>query len=160
MSQPSTTGNFSSAEILRQEETALFETLNKEIAIEVGEKAATLAADRNLPITISVELDGEEVFRKALPGAEDAHAGWITRKANVVRMTGHSTMYERVRAEELGINWHEVNGVKDETHAIHGGGFPLALISGELRGILLISGLPQVEDHLLAVEILSERKYR
>ena len=155
MSQPTTTGIFSSAEILKQEESTRFVLLTKEIAVGVGEKAARLAADRNLPITISVELDGEEVFRKALPGAEDAHAGWITRKANVVRMTGHSTMYERVRAEELGINWHEVNGVKDETHAIHGGGFPLALISGELRGILLISGLPQVEDHLLAVEVLS-----
>jgi uncharacterized protein (UPF0303 family) len=155
MSKPTTTGNFSSAEILKHEESTRFDLLTKEIAIEVGDKAAWLAADRNLPITISIELDGEEVFRKALPGAEDAHAGWITRKANVVRMTGHSTMYERVRAEELGINWHEVNGVKDETHAIHGGGFPLALISGELRGILLISGLPQVEDHLLAVEVLA-----
>ena len=155
MSQPTTTGNFSSAEILKQEKSARFITLTKEIAVEVGEKAAQLASDRNLQITISIELDGEEVFRKALPGAEDAHAGWITRKANVVRMTGHSTMYERVRAEELGINWHEANGVTDETHAIHGGGFPLVLTSGEFHGILLISGLPQVDDHLLAVEVLS-----
>ena len=154
MSQPTTTGNFSSAEILKQEESTRFDVLTKEIAIAVGEKAARLASGRNLPITISVELDGEEVFRKALPGAEDAHAGWITRKANVVRMTGHSTMHERVRAEELGINWHEANGVTDETHAIHGGGFPLVLTSGEFHGILLISGLPQVEDHLLAVEVL------
>ncbi|MFM6940780.1 MAG: heme-binding protein [Candidatus Planktophila sp.] len=154
MSQP-TTGNFTSSEILKQEESARFETLNGEIAIGVGERAALLAASRNLPITISVELDGQEVFRKALPGADDAHAGWITRKANVVRMTGHSTMFERVRAEELEIDWHEVHGMKDETHAIHGGGFPLTETSGKLRGILLISGLPQVEDHLLAVEVLS-----
>jgi uncharacterized protein (UPF0303 family) len=155
MSQPTTTGNFSSAEILKQEESTRFVLLTKQIAVGVGETAARLADDRNLPITISVELDGEEIFRKAMPGAEDAHAGWITRKANVVRMTGHSTMYERVRAEELGINWHEANGVTDETHAIHGGGFPLVLTSGEFHGILLISGLPQVDDHLLAVEVLS-----
>ena len=155
MSYQSTTGNFSSAEILGQEEATRFEILTKEIAIEVGERAAHVAKSRNLPVTISIELDGSEVFRRALPGAEDAHAGWITRKANVVRMTGHSTMFERVRAEELDIDWHDVNGVKDETHAIHGGGFPLALTTGELRGILLISGLPQVEDHLLAVEVLT-----
>ena len=63
-------------------------------------------------------------------------------------------MYERVRAEELGIDWHALNKVKDETHAIHGGGFPLSTKNEGLQGILLISGLPQVEDHKLAVEIL------
>lgn len=150
-----TTGNFTSIEILRQEESSRFESLNKEQAIAIGEKAALLASERNLPITISVELDSEEVFRKALPGAEDAHAGWITRKANVVRLTGHSTMYERVFAEETGSDWHKEHGVEDATHAIHGGGFPLTTKDGQLRGILLISGLPQVEDHLLAVEVLS-----
>ena len=62
-------------------------------------------------------------------------------------------MYERVSAEESGIDWHQKHGVEDATHAIHGGGFPLKTKDG-FKGILLISGLPQVEDHLLAVEIL------
>ncbi len=42
----------------------------------------------------------------------------------------------------------------DATHAIHGGGFPLKTKDGMLHGALLISGLPQVEDHLLSVEII------
>ena len=37
---------------------------------------------------------------------------------------------------------------------LHGGGFPLSTKNEGLQGILLISGLPQVEDHKLAVEIL------
>ena len=45
------------------------------------------------------------------------------------------------------------NGVADETHAIHGGALPLITEEG-FKGILTISGLPQVEDHLLAVEVL------
>ena len=155
MTSRPTTGNFTSQILLEHEQESRFDVLTIDIAVQVGNKAAAIAIARALPITISVEFDGTEVFREALPGAEDAQLSWIHRKANVVRMTGHSTMYERVRAEELGIDWHEVNGVTDETHAIHGGGFPLALISGELRGILLISGLPQVEDHLLAVEVLN-----
>ena len=45
--------------------------------------------------------------------------------------------------------------MQDETHAIHGGALPL--ITGEgFNGILIISGLPQVEDHLFAVEVLTE----
>jgi uncharacterized protein (UPF0303 family) len=67
----------------------------------------------------------------------------------------HSTMFERVSAEERGVDWHKENSVADETHAIHGGALPLITDEG-FKGILVISGLPQVEDHLLAVEVLTE----
>ena len=43
----------------------------------------------------------------------------------------------------------------DESHAIHGGALPLITEEG-FKGVLIISGLPQVEDHLLAVEVLTE----
>jgi uncharacterized protein (UPF0303 family) len=67
----------------------------------------------------------------------------------------HSTMYERVSAEESGADWHKENNLTDETHAIHGGALPLITEDG-FKGILIISGLPQVEDHLFAVEVLTE----
>jgi uncharacterized protein (UPF0303 family) len=67
----------------------------------------------------------------------------------------HSTMFERVSAEERGADWHKENGVADETHAIHGGAVPLITQFG-FAGILIISGLPQVDDHLFAVEVLTE----
>jgi uncharacterized protein (UPF0303 family) len=67
----------------------------------------------------------------------------------------HSTIYERVLSEELGIDWHKENNVVDETHAIHGGAVPLITPAG-FAGILIISGLPQVDDHLFAVEVLTE----
>ena len=68
----------------------------------------------------------------------------------------HSTMYERVSAEERGVDWHKENNLLDETHAIHGGGLPLITKNEGFKGILLISGLPQVDDHLLGVEVLTE----
>jgi uncharacterized protein (UPF0303 family) len=64
-------------------------------------------------------------------------------------------MYERVLAEELGIDWYKENKFGDDTHAIHGGALPLITPTG-FAGILIISGLPQVEDHLFAVEVLTE----
>jgi uncharacterized protein (UPF0303 family) len=39
---------------------------------------------------------------------------------------------------------------------VHGGGLPLNVVGLGLTGILLLSGLPQVEDHLLGVEIITE----
>ena len=149
-----TTGNFTSAELLGHEVSTTLAELNREIAQAIGARAAEIGIERNYPITISIVLDGEEVFRLALPGASDEHAGWLVRKSNVVNLTHHSTMYERVKAEEDEVDWHALHGVVDETHAIHGGGFPLQTVDGNFRGVLLISGLPQVEDHLFAVEVL------
>jgi uncharacterized protein (UPF0303 family) len=64
-------------------------------------------------------------------------------------------MYERVSAEERGVDWHKENKLRDETHAIHGGALPLITNEG-FKGILIVSGLPQVKDHLFAVEVLTE----
>jgi uncharacterized protein (UPF0303 family) len=150
-----TTGNFSSVELLGHEEACKFSEITLEICQQVGEYAVEIGLKRGHPITYVIQLDGAEVFSHALPGSDDEQLSWIKRKANVVNLTHHSTMYERVSAEERGADWHQEHGVADETHAIHGGGFPLTTKGGEFRGVLLISGLPQVEDHLLAYEILA-----
>ena len=150
-----TTGNFSSVELLGHEEACMFAVVDSAIAQTIGERFVEVGLKRNHPITIAVQLDGVEVFRQALPGADEEQISWINRKARVVNLTHHSTMYERVSAEESGINWHEKHGVEDATHAIHGGGFPLVTKAGEFKGVVLVSGLPQVDDHMLAYETLA-----
>jgi len=65
-------------------------------------------------------------------------------------------MYERVKAEEENVDWYEVNKLPEETHAIHGGGLPLIVAGKGMQGTLLISGLPQVDDHLLGVRVITE----
>lgn len=152
-----TTGNFKSDELLAQERECELQDFNLEIAQELGGVATKISQERNLGVAISIRIDEWEIFKAALPGAKPENDGWINRKANVVNLKHHSTMYERVKSEEDGTDWHLINKVKDETHAIHGGGFPIYTPKG-FSGILLISGLPQVEDHLLAVEILKAFK--
>lgn len=150
-----TTGNFSSVELLGHEDGCRFNEVDSAIAQAIGERFVEVGLKRNHPITIAVQLDGVEVFRQALPGADEEQISWIHRKARVVNLTHHSTMYERVSAEESGVNWHEMHGVEDATHAIHGGGFPLVTRDGEFKGVVLVSGLPQVDDHMLAYETLA-----
>jgi uncharacterized protein (UPF0303 family) len=151
-----TTGNFTSTQLLEQEESVQLTEFNQDLALDLGALAAEIGLTRELPIAISVRIGDWEVFKASLPGTVAENDGWIQRKANVVALTDHSTMFERVRAEESGTDWHKDHGVVDETHAIHGGGFPLALTSGERVGAFIIIGLPQVEDHLLALEILKK----
>ena len=151
-----TTGNFSSAQLLKEEETLVLEELNNSFAIEIGEIGVQLGSERKLPIALEVRIGEWTVFKAALTGSKPENDWWINRKARVVAMKHHSTIYERVLAEENGIDWHKENKVEDETHAIHGGGLPLITKKDGFVGTLIISGLPQVEDHLLGVEIITE----
>ena len=151
-----TTGGFSSAQLLKEESALRLRSLSNLDAIELGEIAVSLGKERALPIAVEVRIGDWTVFHASLPGSKPENQWWIARKARVVALKHHSTMYERVSAEERNIDWHQENGVLDETHAIHGGGLPLIVEGLGFQGVLVISGLPQVEDHLLGIEIITE----
>ena len=150
-----TTGGFSSKGLLNEEAVLKLASLTNTDALEIGEIAVTLGKQRKLPIAIEVRIGEWIVFHASLEGSKPENDWWINRKVSVVMLKHHSTMFERVSAEERGIDWHKENNVSDETHAIHGGAVPLITPTG-FAGILIISGLPQVDDHLFAVEVLTE----
>ena len=152
----STTGGFTSSGLLQEELLLTLPALDVADAMEIGEIAKSFGTQRSLPIAVEVRLEDCIIYHVSLPGSTAENQWWIDRKARVVLLKHHSTMYERVSAEERGIDWHKENGLLDETHAIHGGGLPLITKNEGFVGVLLISGLPQVEDHLLGVEVLTE----
>ena len=147
---------FTSTQLLAEEQILLLPSLEILDALEIGEIAKSFGNKRNLPVAIEVRLDDWIVYHASLPGSTPENDWWIARKAKVVMLKHHSTLYERVSAQERGVDWHKENNLLDETHAIHGGGLPLITKTEGFVGILLISGLPQVEDHLLGVEALTE----
>jgi uncharacterized protein (UPF0303 family) len=151
-----TTGGFTSSQLMSEEQILTLPSLDLTGALEIGEIAKSLGQIKNLPIAVEVRLLDWIIYHASLPGSKSENQWWIDRKARVVMLKHHSTMYERVSAEERGVDWHKENNLLDETHAIHGGGLPLITKDEGFVGILLISGLPQVEDHLLGVEVLTE----
>ena len=151
-----TTGGFTSAILLEEELKLALPSLSVEGAVEIGEIAKSFGVARALPIAVEVRLGDWIVYHASLPGSSPENDWWIGRKARVVKLKQHSTLFERVLAEERGIDWHKENNLLDETHAIHGGGLPLITKSDGFVGALLISGLPHVEDHLFGVKVLTE----
>lgn len=151
-----TTGGFTSADLAREAATLILPSLTQSEALEIGEIAVSMGRDRSLPIAVEVRLKDWIVFHASLPGSTPANDSWIARKARVVMATEHSTIFERVMAEEQGLDWFAATGLPEETHAVHGGGLALNVKGLGFAGILLISGLPQVEDHLLGVEVIAE----
>ena len=152
----STTGGFSGSGLLKEEQLLILDSLDVADAMEIGEIAKSFGTQRSLPIAVEVRIGDWIIYHASLPGSTAENQWWIDRKARVVLLKHHSTMYERVSAEERGVDWHKENCLLDETHAIHGGGLPLITKNEGFVGVLLISGLPQVEDHLLGVEVLTE----
>jgi uncharacterized protein (UPF0303 family) len=147
---------FTSKQLLIEERTLRLPSLEIVEGLNIGEIAKSLGITRNLPIAIEVRIGDWIIYHASLPGSTPENDWWISRKARVVLLKHHSTMYERVNAEEHGVDWHKENNLLDETHAIHGGGLPLITKDQGFVGILLISGLPQEEDHLFGVEVLTE----
>ena len=152
-----TTGNFTSTQIKADEQACVLPEFNLEVANKLGLFATELAKSKNLSVTISV-FEGEwEVFKVCLPGTKPLNSNWVRRKARTVYLTRTSTMFQRVSAEEQNLDWHDLHALSPEDHAIHGGGFPIATADG-FRGALIIGGLPQVDDHNFAIEILTKFK--
>ena len=156
MSESESTGGFSSQQLLQEEQVLMLPSLTNTDCIEIGQIATELSTSQSLPIAIQVRLGDWIIYHAALPGSTTENDWWINRKARVVRLKQHSTMYERVLAQEQGIDWHKENNLLDETHAIHGGGLALKTKDQGFLGTLLISGLPQIEDHLFGVSVLTE----
>lgn len=151
-----TTGGFTSSHLLSEEQLLVLPDFDLIDALEIGSIAKTFGLQRRLPIAVEVRLGDWVVYHANLPGCKVENDWWISRKAKVVKLKHHSTLYERVRSEERSEDWFVVNNVDEEDYAIHGGGLPLITKNNGFIGTLLISGLPQVEDHLLGVEVLTE----
>jgi uncharacterized protein (UPF0303 family) len=151
-----TKGEFTSSGLLKEELLLTLPKLDVADALEIGQIAASFGAEQGLPIAVEVRIGDWIIYHASLPGSTVENQGWIDRKARVVKLKQHSTLFERVLAEERGIDWHKENNLLDETHAIHGGGLPLITQGDGFVGALLISGLPHVEDHLLGVKVLTE----
>jgi len=151
-----TTGGFRSKQLLEEEELFQLKSLDVFSALTIGDIAKSIGFSRNLPIAIEVRIGDWTVYHASLPGSSPENDSWIARKARVVNLKNHSTLYERVRAEELSIDWFSENNLSEKEYAIHGGGLPLILNEQGFIGSLIISGLPQIDDHHFGIEVLTE----
>ena len=151
-----TTGGFRSKQLLEEEKLFWLKSLDIFSALSIGDIAKSIGFSRNLPIAIEVRIGDWTVYHASLPGSSPENDSWIARKARVVNLKNHSTLYERVRAEELSIDWFVENNLSEKEYAIHGGGLPLISKEQGFVGSFIISGLPQIDDHLFGIEVLTE----
>ncbi len=96
------------------------------------------------------------MFRAARNGTGPTNDQYVAGKARLVERFGHSSLFERLRYEAEGTTFEAATGLTFPEYASHGGGFPLVVEGTGRVGVVIVSGLPQIDDHALIVECLTE----
>ena len=153
-----TTGDYSTKELLRQEVDFSFSSFTNEDAIALGQEMLKIATNQKAPVIVQVRIGQQIIFHAALAGTTTENDWWINRKARVVEKFNHSSIYVRVSFEEKNQTFEEHSGLDNELYAAHGGGFPIIVTGQGVVGVALVSGLPQVEDHKMIIQGLTNFK--
>ncbi|CAB4571319.1 unannotated protein [freshwater metagenome] len=153
-----TTGDYSTKELMKQEEDFSFSSFTNEDAIALGQEMLKIATSQKAPVIVQVRIGQQIIFHAALTGTTTENDWWINRKARVVEKFNHSSMYVRVFFEENNQTFEEHSGLDNELYAAHGGGFPIIVTGQGVVGVALVSGLPQVEDHKMIIQGLTNFK--
>jgi uncharacterized protein (UPF0303 family) len=121
---------------------------------DLGELMATTASERELPIVIQIRAGARLVYMAALSGSTASNDQWAARKARLTEHFEQSSLLVRLRHERDGQDVHSAHTLSPELYQAHGGAFPLRARGVGVIGSIVISGLPQLEDHEFVVEQL------
>jgi uncharacterized protein (UPF0303 family) len=144
------------AELAAEEDELQLARFSNDDAWSLGTALVARGRAEQLPIAIEVSRHSHRLFHAALTGATPDNDSWIQRKARVVHRFGHSSLYVGQRSREAGTTFEEQFGLDPQLFAAHGGGFPLIVRDVGPIGVVVVSGLPQVEDHRMVVAALRE----
>jgi len=140
--------------LLAEEQELQFPSFSADTAWMLGNHIHQRATAGSLPIAIEISRNGQQLFFAALPGATPDNAEWIRRKRAVVQRFHHSSLYMSVEAERTGRPFLQRYGLSEQDYAAAGGGFPLFVKNTGCIGAVVVSGLPQLEDHRLVTETI------
>jgi uncharacterized protein (UPF0303 family) len=142
------------AELAAEEEELRFTSFTNHDAWALGTALVDAARRQQAPVAVDISRNGQQLFHAALPGTSADNDSWIRRKTAVVNRFGHSTLYVRQSFVERGTTFEEATGLDLEQYAAHGGGFPILVRDVGPVGVVVVSGLPQLEDHRMVVAAL------
>ena len=141
-------------ELEAREARLVFDRFDESTAWELGVRLRDAALAAGLPVAISIRRNGQRLFHAALPGASADNDGWLARKSAVVDRYGRSSLRVGEQFRVAGKSFDEDSRLDPSVFAAHGGAFPILVRGTGCIGSVAVSGLPQLEDHRLVVEVL------
>ena len=143
--------------VLEQQEAGLqFPVFDAEIAWKLGSLLRAKLEALKAGGSVEIEVAGHLLFACVTSGATPGQANWIRRKRNTVHHFARCTYAIGRRLERDEATLMGRHGLNETDYAAHGGGFPIVLRGTGMVGTVVLSGLPQRDDHNLAVEAMAE----
>jgi len=145
------------AALIIQESTLTLPGLTPDIAWQIGTTLRDLAIARNYGLVVDVRRFGaphQQLFYCALAGTTPDNQRWVARKIATVARFHKSSYHVGRLLEQSGLTFSARYNLPEEDYAAHGGCFPINVAGTGIVGAVTVSGLPQREDHNIAVETL------
>ena len=142
------------SELAAEEDELQFTRFTADDAWAIGSRLVAAGRERGLPIAVDITRNRHQLFLAALAGATPDNDSWIRRKTAVVDRFGHSSLYVRQASIERGTTFEAEFGLDPPAYAAHGGAFPVLVRDVGPVGAVVVSGLPQVDDHRMVVAAL------
>ena len=139
-----------------QERRLQFAAFDSAVAWQIALYLRKRGEAASLGIVVDIGLWSLPLVSFALPGATLANYDWVRRKRNTVRTFAKSSYAVGLTLERDGDTLPVRQGLELKDYAIHGGGFPLHMEGMGVIGSIVVSGLPQRDDHELAVTAVAQ----
>lgn len=143
------------AELEEQERRLTLPRFTHDDAWALGSLLVELARERGAPVAIDIRRGGQQLFHAALPGSTQDNDAWIDRKRRVVERYAASSLLVGTRFRAKNTTFEASSRLDPDTYAAHGGAFPITVTDTGVIGTVVVSGLPQLEDHAMVVEALT-----
>lgn len=139
--------------VKKQEELLQFDHFNNEDALNLGMIIVERAKKENLSIVVDIRVGGFQMFRYSFAGTSPNNDSWLFKKANTVHDTGKSSLRIYCQLEQRGGKLGNIF-IEPQNYANCGGGFPILLKNTGPIGVILVSGLDHISDHMVIVDAL------
>ena len=143
------------AALLAEAETLILARFAEAEALELGRILTDLATGHGF--VINIRTPDRVLFHAALPGAAPFHDAWVARKSSTAFFFHDASLTVGQRNREKGDTLAK-HGLDPAHYADHGGAVPIRVEGVGLVAVVTVSGLPQLDDHALAVEGLRALK--
>lgn len=123
-------------------------------ALELGRLLTAMALKDLAPVVIDIRSPDRILFHAALPGSAPLNDRWIARKSATALLFQLPSLLvgQRNREKDETLAKH---GLSPDSYADHGGAVPIRVAGVGVVACVTVSGLPQVEDHRLAMRGLA-----
>jgi uncharacterized protein (UPF0303 family) len=120
-------------------------------ALRLGATLVEMAKAAALPVAIEIRTPDRIYFHASMPRALPQNDNWARRKGNTAFYFQAASLLVALRNRAKGRDDLSREGLREADFALAGGAVPIRVTGAGMVAVVVVSGLPEEEDHKLAV---------